>query len=126
MNAPKTKTRARTTNCTTNAAPQGGGQEATETMVLELFARHPQSRYNSTQVARQLGCSTERAIMLMHVLTKRGAVQVSSSRMGDSLFSALTHNQDSGLQRIRERGDLRFDHNGALRHWELSMAIRRS
>lgn len=126
MNAPTSKTRAKTATRTTSAGSQRADQEVTEVMVLALFARHPLSRYNSTQIARQLGCSTERAITLMGVLTKRGAVRVSSSPVGDALFGALKQSQDSGLQHIRERGDLRSDYNGAMRHWELSMASRRS
>ncbi|MET3449728.1 hypothetical protein [Ralstonia sp. 1138] len=126
MNAPKTKAGAKATSRTATVSPQDADQEVTEAMVLELFARHPLNRYNPTQVARQLGCSTERAIALMRVLTTRGAVQVSNSPMGDTLFGALMQSQGSGLHSIRERGDLRFDYTGALRHWELSMASRRS
>jgi len=126
MNASKSKARAKTATRKTGEGSQRAHEEVTEAMVLELFARHPLSRYNSTQIARQLGCSTERAITLMGVLRKRGAVQASSSPVGDALFSALKQSQDAGLQHIRERGDLRFDYNGAMRHWELSMASRRS
>lgn len=126
MNAPKSKTRAKAATRKVSAGPQRADQEVTEAMVLELFARHPLSRYNTTQVARQLGCCTERSMTLLRALTKRCAVQVNSSPIGEPLFGARMQSQDSGLQRIRERGDLRFDHNGALRHWELSMASRRS
>ncbi|WP_354534738.1 hypothetical protein [Ralstonia sp. 1138] len=62
---------------------------------------------------------------MLRALATRRAIRITNSPIGEPLFSVLMQSQGSGLQRIRERGDLRFDHNGALRHWQLAMATRR-
>jgi hypothetical protein len=126
MSKPNSKIRAKTAPREASVQPQRADHEVTEAMVLELFARNPMSQYNTTLVARRLGCSTERSMELLRTLTERRAVQVGSSVIGEPLFGALVESQDLGLRRIRERGDLGFDHTGARRHWELSMAARRS
>lgn len=108
------------------AKPDAHDERVTEDTVLELLERNRLTQYNPTLVARKLGCSTERSIALLRALAKRRAVQTSSSPIGEPLYAALLDSNSAGLQRIRERGDLRVDHNGALRHWELCMAARKS
>lgn len=101
-------------------------REVTEATVLALLERHPSRSYSYTMLARQLGCTTARCIELLDTLAKRQAVRMGMDSIGQTLFSARVEDKSSGLQRIRERGDLRSDYNGALRHWELSMVTRRS
>lgn len=124
MNNPEAKRRS-TASKTTRSKRQVKGDGFTEDMVLQLLERNPLNRYGYTMVARQLGCSTEQSIRLLDALAKRKAVQVSSSPIGEVLFAPLNADASLGLETIRERGDLRADHNGALRHWELCMSIRR-
>lgn len=107
------------------AKPDAHDERVTEDTVLALLGRNRLTQYNPTLVARKLGCSTERSIALLRALAKRRAVQTSNSPIGEPLYAALMEGNSAGLQRIRERGDLRVDHNGALRHWELCMAVRK-
>lgn len=125
MNTPKAKPGSPRSR-TAKAKGQVDGKCITEGMVLELLTRNPLNRYSYTIVAHQLGCSTERSMALLRALAKRKAVQVSSDPFGLPLFGALAKESSLGLDRIRERGELRADHNGALRHWNLCMTIRRS
>lgn len=99
----------------------------TEATVLALLQQSPYTRFNATLVARRLGCGTELAIALLNAVAKRGAIRVETSRLGEPAYSALP--DDTKLQDLREivaRGELENDYNGARRHWELCMTIRRT
>lgn len=122
MKSETSNTRATTRKSKSDA----GDKRVTESVVLELLEKNRVTHYSATLVARKLGCSTDHSIALLRALAKRRAVQISSSPIGEPLYAALLENNSAGLQRIRERGDLRFDHSGALRHWELCLTARRS
>ncbi len=115
-----------TRTTTRKAKPDASDKRVTEGMVLELLQKNRATHYNATLVARKLGCSTDHSIALLRALAKRHAVQTSSSPIGEPLYAARMESNSAGLQRIRERGDLRFDHSGALRHWDLCLTARSS
>lgn len=115
---PTTRTSARKTK------PDTSDTRVTEDTVLELLRRNPLTHYSPTLVARKLSCSTEHSMALLRALAQRRAVQTSKSPIGEPLYAALLEVRSTGLQGLRERGDLRFDHNGALRHWDLCLAAR--
>lgn len=122
MNSTKSKSRS----VASRARSVAKDKDVTEETVLDLLRRNPSSRYGYTIVAHQLECSTERCMTLLQALAKRKAVQVSIDPLGQPLFGVLAEDPSPGLRSIRERGDLRFDYNGALLHWDLCMGARRS
>ena len=94
-----------------------------EAAVLELLREHPNTQFTCSLVAQKLGGSPPDCLAVLKALHARRAIRGTLARVGMPVFFALP---EADAQVPHGRGDLRADHNGAQRHWALSMSIRRA
>ena len=94
-----------------------------EAAVLELLLEHPNTQFTCSLVAQKLGGSPPDCLVVLKALLARGAIRGTLATVGMPVFFALP---ETSAQALHGRGELRADHTGAQRHWELSMSIRRA
>ncbi|ENZ79608.1 MULTISPECIES: hypothetical protein [Ralstonia] len=95
-----------------------------EERILALVNGNPDITRTRSQMAKVLRCPVDEMRGPLDALVERGLITRSS--IGSNLiFSAKRERTQRIPDRIVGKGELKGDYNGAMRHWDLCMGIRR-